>query len=162
VPVNRHYCVHVPIDISRYLRGCTPQVCIGDNHAFQKTFDRLGHVIFSNPFSPHGPIPVFLQVFLLFEDLTFLVFKRGASNENFEESYSERPNVGFSGVVRESPSTLGGEILGCTIRQVTVKGFGRTKIILFSKSEIDENRDISRREENISRLDIVVYDTPGV
>ena len=71
--------------------------------------------------------------------------------------------------------------LGCTIRQVTVKGFGRTQIILFSKSEIDENRDVSGREENIGRpgrrvlsitlnynedgvhvLDIVVYDTPGV
>ena len=70
---------------------------------------------------------------------------------------------------------------GCAIRQVTVKGLGRSKIILFSKSEIDENRDIRAREENIGRsegsnveytlnysqddvyvLDVVVYDTPGV
>lgn len=75
--------------------------------------------------------------------------------------------------------------LGCTIRQVAVKSFGRTKIILFSKSEIDKNRGIVTREEDVSRpegqsveyyvnlnlnyeqdgvyvLDIVVHNTPGV
>jgi len=41
--------------------------------------------------------------------------------------------------------------LGSTIRQVTVKSFERSKIILFSKSEIDKNRDTSGREENIGR-----------
>lgn len=41
--------------------------------------------------------------------------------------------------------------LGSTIRQVTVKSFGRSKIILFSKSEIDKYRDASGREENIGR-----------
>lgn len=56
-------------------------------------------------------MPVFLQVFLLFEDLAFLVFERGATNENFKKSYAERPNVGFPGVMRESTSTLRGEIL---------------------------------------------------
>ena len=56
-------------------------------------------------------MPVFLQVFLLFEDLTFLMFERGAPNENFEEGYPERPNVGFPGVVGESTGALRGEIL---------------------------------------------------
>lgn len=39
--------------------------------------------------------------------------------------------------------------LGCTIGQVTVKSFGRSNIILFSKTEIDKNRDVGGREENI-------------
>lgn len=56
-------------------------------------------------------MPVSLQVLLLFEDLAFLVFERGASGENFKESYTKRPNVGFSGVMRESASTLRGKIL---------------------------------------------------
>lgn len=69
--------------------------------------DRLGHGIFSNPFSPHlrhavtevrspkegkdtySAIPVFLQVFLLLKDLSLLRFERSASNENFEESHTE-------------------------------------------------------------------------
>lgn len=68
---------------------------------------------------------------------------------------------------------------GCTIRQVAVKGFGRSKIILFGKAEIDKDRDIVGGEEDISRpegrsvkhvstgtglyvLDIVVHNTPGV
>lgn len=59
----------------------------------------------------YSAIPVSLQVFLVVEDLSFLVFERSASNENFEESYSEGPNVGFSGVVRKSTRTLRREIL---------------------------------------------------
>ena len=39
------------------------------------------------------------------------MFERGAPNENFEEGYSERPNVGFPGVVGESTGALRGEIL---------------------------------------------------
>lgn len=72
--------------------------------------------------------------------------------------------------------------LWCTIRQVALKGFGRTKIILFSKSEIDKNRFIVTREEdvgwpegsnieyyidvnlnyNVYVLDVIVHNAPGV
>lgn len=41
--------------------------------------------------------------------------------------------------------------LGSTIRQVAVKSFGRSKIILFSKSEINKDRDVSTGEENVGR-----------
>lgn len=126
--VDRSCWGRVPIGISHYLRSCTPQVGIGNNHAFQHTFNRLGHGIFANPFSPHlhhavtqtgspsranthGAVPVSLQVFLLVKDFSFFVFEGSASNENFEESYSERPDIGLSGVVRESTRTLRGEIL---------------------------------------------------
>ena len=41
--------------------------------------------------------------------------------------------------------------LGCTVRQVAVKSFGRTKIILFSESEINKDRSVSGREEDVGR-----------
>ena len=44
--------------------------------------------------------------------------------------------------------------LGCTIRQITMKSFGRGKVILFSKSEINKDRDIRAGEENVGRPEV--------
>lgn len=36
--------------------------------------------------------------------------------------------------------------LGCAIGQVAVKSFGRSKIILFGKAEVDKHRNVGTRE----------------
>ena len=67
----------------------------------------------------YSPSPVSLKVLRLVEFLAFNVFKRCSTDQDLKESYAERPDVGFAGIMYISSRPLGRKVLDRDAQKVT-------------------------------------------